>query len=389
MNPRVVAFAKDWEDVPTCITHVLREMGRSMPVLWINSIGTRGVRLSQPGDIKRVGRRLRALWRGAEVKENQLRVVSLLLIPRAKSSAARQFNRWLFRLQVESILETMGAGPIEYWCSVPNAVDLLPRLQPGDKIVYYCVDDWSKYHNLDGSWLADREAEMLRRADIVFTPARYLVSKCKEIAGDRVHYVPHGVEYARFARALDSHIPKAADIANFPRPVIGFYGNIYPWIDFKLVESLAVARPAWSFVIIGQVYCDISRLKAVPNIHILGRRDHDVLPDYCRGFDAAIIPYDMGHERMESVNPVKTRELLAAGVPIVASKMPELSEFGNDVMICKTVDEWLLALESQVQRHDRHEISGRQKGEDWREKVQTMRRVADRIDYRMPITRNA
>jgi glycosyltransferase involved in cell wall biosynthesis len=243
-------------------------------------------------------------------------------------------------------------------------------------VVYYCVDDWSKFHNLDGAWLARKEEELLRRTDIVFTPARYLEAKCRAIAGDRVHYVPHGVEYALFGRALAEETRIADDLAGLPRPLIGFYGNLHPWIDFDLVEQLAGARPAWSFVLIGEVFCDVSRLRRLANVHLLGRREHQRLPEYCKAFAAAVIPYDMRQPRMASVNPVKTRELLAAGVPIVAADLPELRGM-QDVCIARTADEWMGALERQIGRADRQAISRRMAEHDWSVVV---RRIRERVE---------
>jgi glycosyltransferase involved in cell wall biosynthesis len=185
--------------------------------------------------------------------------------------------------------------------------------------------------------------------------------------------MPHGVDHAKFAMALDPGTEIPADMVGLPKPIIGFYGNIYPWIDFGLVERLAAARPAWTFVMIGQVYCDVSRLQVLPNVRLLGRREHSQLPGYCKAFDAAIIPYDLKHPRMESVNPVKTKELLAAGVPVVAEDIPELSAYGRDVLTCSGVDEWLSALEAQIVRTDRKDISQRMKQEDWAGKVAEMR----------------
>lgn len=385
--PRIIAFTKDWNDVPTCTTHVLRCMARSMPVLWIESIGTRRPNLASGKDLARVWRKLRRAMAPAEIKENNLRVLTPALIPKTGSAAGRLANRWVMRRLIGRELRRMGEGPAEYWCFVPNAVDLLPK--PGSqgsvfgvqvgcpRVIYYCVDDWSAFHNLDGAWLAAKEAEMLKRADVVFTPARHLEEKCRRIAGNRVHYVPHGVEFDVFARALAPETRAPEDAIGLRRPRIGFYGNLHPWVDFALLGELARRKPEWSFILIGTVFCEVSMLEKLPNVHFLGRREHAELPAYCSAFDAAIIPYDMKQPRMESVNPVKTKELLAAGVPIVAADVPELRGYGDDVTICRGADEWIAALTKQIARRDRAEISRRVAGEDWAKKVAALRRIVE------------
>ena len=85
----------------------------------------------------------------------------------------------------------------------------------------------------------------------------------------------------------------------------------------------------------------------------------------------------MANPRMESVNPVKARELLAAGVPIVASQLPELEGMEPDVLCVNGVDAWIRALEQQALRADRHEISARRKVDDWTAKVQEIRQIVD------------
>ena len=421
----IIAFTKDWGDVPTCTTHILREMAKTIPVLWVESIGTRKPSLvSGSRDIGRVRRRLKLLFRGAEWKENHLWVLSPFLIPKPTRRWQVLVNRILFYLQERAALRKMKRrlssafsfqlSSLEYWPFVPNAVDLLPKPHPithhpspithhRPLVVYFCVDDWEKFHNLDAAYLGRKERELVARSDIIFTPAKYLVDKLERLVmqldgvgrgvpaapisdpsacgGARtlrptcVFHVPHGVEYGKFAAALDPATRIPDDVASLPHPVIGFYGNLHPWVDLDVLEHLIALRPSWSFVVIGHPYVSLSRFDRYTNAHFLGRREHDTLPAYCRAFDAAIIPYDLNNPRMDSVNPVKTRELLAAGVPVVAVDIPELRGFGDEVLRCRNRDEWLPAIERQLARTDRAAVSATVRNETWPRKVAEMRRM--------------
>ena len=399
----VVAFTKDWDDVPTCTTHILREMAKTMPVLWVSSIGTRKPNATSGKDLRRIIGRIVSGLRRSEWKENNLRVLKPILIPKAEAVLARWINRTVFAWYVKRELRQVrdpGYGEvhgdasrvtcnvqratIEYWCFVPNAVDLLPASSiqhPASRVVYYCADDWTQFHNLDGEWMAGKEMSLLGRADAVFVTSRYLESKFRDFriphSERRIHYMPHGVEYERFALALDKTKPVPDDVVGMPKPVIGFYGNLHPWVDFVVVKSIAQARPGWSFVLIGEEYTDVEALEALDNVHLLGRREHDCLHDYCRAFDVAIIPYDMTNPRMESVNPVKTKELLAAGLPVVASDVPELRGYGDDVLTCTGAEAWLEALDRQVVRDDHAEISRRVREESWENKVLAIRETIE------------
>lgn len=375
----IVAFTKDWDDVPTCTTHILRNMAETIPVLWVCSIGTRKPQARSGKDWRRLAGRVfsgfgRAVW-----KENRLRVLRPVLVPKAESRFGQWVNRRLFSWYLARELPRRFRGTVEYWCFVPNAVDLVPAAGSGNnKVIYYCADDWTKFHNLDGAWMDAKERRLVNRSDVVFATSRYLEEKLQGITGDAgpgVVYMPHGVDYGHFAQACDKGIPLPDDLAALPRPVVGFYGNLHPWVDFGLLAALAEARPRWSFALIGEVYRDVGTLRGIPNVHLLGRREHAALPDYCRGFDAALIPYDMSHPRMESVNPVKTKELLAAGVPVVASRVPELTGYGDRVLLCSGADAWLQALERQIAKspEDRLAISESVRGEDWSAKVRHIR----------------
>jgi len=384
--PTILAFTKDWNDVPTCTTHVLREMGKTMPVLWINSIGTRKPSLASPRDFRRVARRVWEGFRRADHKENQLSVLSPVVLPKAQSGFVKGLNRRLLAWAVGRETRRMGRENIELWAFIPNAVDFAGSLGE-KKIVYYCPDDWTKFTFLDANWINRCEQELLRKASVVFATSRYLVDKFRPIANDRVHYLPHGVNYELFSQALSSDLPIPADLAqirtsSLQSPIIGFYGNLYDWIDFDLLAELARLRPAWNFVMIGPVLADITRFQAIANVHFLGRREPDQLPAYCKGFDVALIPYRLTDPRMESVNPVKLRELLAAGVPVVATDVPEIRGLSQFAQIAHSPSQFITALAGFIDENHRNpnwrrEISEERRPDTWSNRVREIRRIVD------------
>jgi glycosyltransferase involved in cell wall biosynthesis len=66
----------------------------------------------------------------------------------------------------------------------------------------------------------------------------------------------------------------------------------------------------------------LQRLRALPNVHLLGRRPYSALPGYCKAFDVALLPF-VKNELTEYANPLKLREYLAAGLPVVSTDIPE------------------------------------------------------------------
>ena len=374
---RIIAFTKDWNDVPTCTTHILREMGKTMPVLWVNSIGMRRPQLRAGRDIRRIVQRIKRAFRGPSWIENQLSVLSPLVLPKANSQFIRSVNRQLLAGAVNRHLSTDKSSSRELWAFVPNAVDYLGCFNE-TKVVYYCVDDWTLFSNIDAKWITDCEHELLRRADVVFATSRFLEAKCRAVAGDRVHYMPHGVQYNHFATAVQPSTQIPSDLAAFRQPRIGYYGNIRDWIDFELLKQLATLRPSWSFIMIGPVSCDISTVATLPNVHFFSRREPAELPAYCKGFDVAIIPYRTNDVRMDAVNPIKLRELLAAGVPVVAADIPEVRGISQYVRTARSTEDYLTGLETFLAGNfNRAAISEERRTDDWPERVREIRRIVE------------
>lgn len=365
-----IAFTKDWNDVPTCTTHILRQIGKNEPVLWVESIGTRKPQLSQSRDLGRIINRLKRVWTPSSHKENHLSVLSPVLIPLATKPWEIKVNQSLFRFYLKR--EGLLAPDLElvFWCFIPSAIDLIQPFSDRAKIVYYCVDDWPKFENLPTDYITERENNTLNTATTIFATSLYLKNKCEQLTNQTIHYMPHGVPYETFATAIE---PTTSLPESFPKTdnkIIGFYGTINDWIDFDLIETLAQQKPEWEFLMLGPIYTDaIERFKTLKNVHFPGRVEYCDLPAWCKGFDVAIIPYNLKNPRMESVNPVKSRELLSAGVPVVAAALQDLVCLEPDISIAHSTDEWIQMLEKQVVRTDRTDISKRRQGDTWENKT--------------------
>ncbi|MGE5529349.1 MAG: glycosyltransferase [Patescibacteria group bacterium] len=211
-----------------------------------------------------------------------------------------------------------GPGPI-LWVSYPPHVRLLDRFRPR-LTVFDAVDAPAEEF---AHWAPD--VDLLRdRADLVFASSMALY---EAHAGrhPHVHLCPNAADYAHFARAASGgEIP--GDLARIPGPIVGFHGALATWIDWDLVAETAAANPDLSFVFVGPLYSGCERLPSGPNLHYLGHRDYRLLPNYIRGFNAAIIPFRQS-TLTEACNPIKLWEYLAAGKPVVATPLPEVRQF--------------------------------------------------------------
>ena len=136
---------------------------------------------------------------------------------------------------------------------------------------------------------------------------------------------------------------------NLPRPIVGFFGLIEQWIDLDLIDEIAVRRPQWSIVLIGRMAVPGHPVCNRPNVHLLGKRPYDELPAYGKAFDAAIIPYHLTQQVLHA-NPIKLREYLAMGKPVVSVSTPEIDKYADVVEIARSREDFIAKLDGVLCR---------------------------------------
>ncbi len=384
MPAGIVAFAKDWSEDPTSNHHVLRELARDRRVLWLNSVATRTPKLTSGRDLGKIRRKLGEFARGPVNVENDLWVFSPLVLPLPHLAAARAINQQILRATIRILRWRLGMGAFHLWTFLPNVADYVGSL--GEALsVYYCVDEWSMFSYVDRERTVSAERALLAKVDCVFA-INHALAASKRNHHDEVHISPHGVDHAVFARALDPGTAIPADIAGLPRPVIGFYGTIQDWVDLDLIAQVARARPAWSIVLLGQQLTDVSAVAGLPNVHLLGRRPHAELPAYCKGFDVGWIPYRI-NQRMTFVNPIKLREYLSAGLPVVSTAVPEVVHMAkhSPCAIAADAPATIAAIERALAENTperRRQRSAQMTSETWTARVDNLRTIVDDIARR-------
>jgi glycosyltransferase involved in cell wall biosynthesis len=380
--PGIIAFAKDWHEDPTSNHHVLRELARHRRVLWLNSVGTRTPKLSSGRDLGKIRRKLGEFARGPVNVENDLWVFSPLVLPLPHSAAARRLNRELLRMTIRALRWRLGMKDFHLWTFLPNVGDYVGSL--GESLsVYYCVDEWSLFSYLDKDETVRAERALLDKVDCVFAINGPLAD-AKRRANEETHVAPHGVDHASFARALEADVKIPAELAALPKPVIGFYGTLRDWVDLDLIAAIARARPAWSIALIGQQLDDVAAVKGLANVHLLGRKPHEDLPAYCKGFDVGLIPYRID-ERMTFVNPIKLREYLSAGVPVVSTRVPEVERYAHVAQIADDAPGFIAAIERALANDSpaaRRQRSAAMAAETWPARVADVARIVEQIASR-------
>lgn len=338
----IICFAHDWEGDPTSKTHLMRILARRNRILWVNSVGMR-----RPTATRRDLRRLlakggRALRRPRAALPNLL-VADPPALPLPGVPAVDRLNAWLLAAWLRRLCRRHDLRRPILWTFLPNVVGLLGRLDPA-LVVYHCVDEYSEFAGAPRAALREMEQALARRADLVLASSERLAAERRPL-NPRTHFVSHGVDVEHFRAAL--RLAPPADLAALPRPVVGFVGLLAEWVDLGLLAAVARRLPHASVALIGRATTDLGPLAGLPNVHRLGPRPYAALPACCAGFDVGVIPFRL-NALTTRANPLKLREYLAAGLPVVSTPLPEVARYDGLVRLAEGEDAFVAAVEAAL-----------------------------------------
>ena len=339
----IIISSIDWSEIrqmPQQLATSLVESGHR--VLFIENTGVRAPRL---GDVARIGARIRN-WlkgtRGFSDAQDNLTVFSPLFIPLPYSRLVLAINHFLLSSVIgEWMRSNRFYNPVLItFLPTPLANSLIKDIDPA-LTIYYCANDMAG-GSTGAAPLRPYEDMFFAKADAVFCNSNSLLDRAEKFA-KKTFLFPAGVDFAKFESARNNcNVP--ADLAFIPRPIIGYIGAISGVFDQELLVNAAQALPEVSFVLIGPVYADISQLSTSPNIILLGKRPHNEVPAYIKGFDVALIPY-IKNSFTDAVYSCKLNEYLAMGASVVTTDLRELrmyvQQYGYVLQIAENQEEFV------------------------------------------------
>jgi beta-glucosidase/6-phospho-beta-glucosidase/beta-galactosidase/glycosyltransferase involved in cell wall biosynthesis len=213
----------------------------------------------------------------------------------------------------------------DVWLYSPMAFDLAQQLAPR-RLIYDVMDDLASFAKAP-SGLVLRQRRALAEADVVFTGGRSLHRGVLTQRRHHVHLHPSGVETTHYARS------KALREAH-PRPVAGYVGVLDERLDLELIARAAELLPDWTIRLVGPIAkIDASDLPQADNIEYGGMVAYAELPAVMAGFDVALMPFAL-NEATRAISPTKTLEYLAAGLPVVSTRVPDVvADFSAEVRL--------------------------------------------------------
>ncbi len=324
-RPLLICFAGDrWEGNPHSRHHLMRLFTRDFEVLFVEGIPMRSIVTVDRIEFGRVWRKLRA-GVGLRTPEPHLHVLSVLPIP-----PAGRLGNWMqlaaIRMQIAYARRRLRIdGPIVSWFSVPIAAPLRSRLGDRGSLFYY-QDRYDEFTGVDAGRLRALIAELARGCDASVATSQALADDLRRL-GARPVLAPHGVDVERFAGDPDP----PSDIAGLERPLVGYVGIIDDYLSLDAIRATAERLQRGTVVVVGRANTDVSTLQH-PRISMLGFRPYETIPAYLAAFDCCISPFQVSR-LTTAVNPIKLREYLAAGRPVVSTPVPAVLEYRDVVAV--------------------------------------------------------
>lgn len=313
--PHLVVFSDDWGRHPSSSQHLVRELLPRWKVDWINTIGTRRPSLSI-ADARRALEKVRA-WtkRSADANEDaapaatheNLTVHAPIHWPGFANRIERGLNARIFDAKLRPLLER--ADAIVTTASI--TADIAARTRERNW-VYYCVDDLSEWPGLDAEALRAMEIDLLPSMSRIVAVSEHLRRRLASL-GRESELLTHGIELAHWSR-----VAARAPRARREKPVAVFWGNADKRLDTEIV--LALARSCELHMVGPRSELD-PRVENDANIRWRGSVPYARLPEIALECDVLVMPYaDLAVTR--AMQPLKLKEYLATGLPVVATPLP-------------------------------------------------------------------
>lgn len=336
-----VVFADDWGRHPSSCQHLFRRIIPHAQVIWVNTIGLRTPRVNLH-DFQRTMQVIGAWVRpGAYTRNSYDRgqvdhtadgltitrfndaglphILSPVMWPSFRGARSSAFNHRLLSRAVNKALRQLAPGKHPILVSTSPTVPGLFRDDAFRRKIYYCVDDFTHWHGVDGRAVHRLEQETLDACDLMIASSTSILESRSSLANAST-LLTHGVDLAHFSHAKRD---PASPLATLPHPLVGMFGVFDRRVDGQALKNAALLSPHATFVILGPVVDrDPGEFRDVSNIRFMGNVPYSELSGHVGHFDLCVLPYVVD-ETTRNINPLKLKEYLATGKPVIVSPLPE------------------------------------------------------------------
>ena len=351
---------------------IMRRLAQRWPVLFVNSLGVRMPSLKDNHlFLQRIGRKLKSLGNGLVNVENQFWVFSPVMVPGA---TGQKLSSWALGPQIRLAAAHAGIRNPVLWIHCPAGAALASDY-PCAATVMQRTDRFEAFPEADPAVVGLQIARLKASADLaIYASPALMADERGEVRAQAL--VTHGVDLDMFAAAGDWSLPAPTDIAHVSRPRIGFIGGIDAHtFGIDLFLGVARAMPQHQFVMVGGCslpdgWCGLA------NVHFTGRKPYDEVARYMAAMDALIMPWN-DSEWIKACNPIKLKEYLAVGRPVVSTDFPAIGEWRDLLAVADDVPGFVAAIHAALSapRPNCDDVLRRLRPESWNAKADDVRRA--------------
>lgn len=371
----IVCFASGdwWVMTPGSCRKIMERFSQTNKVIFVNTISPTLPKVASEGFAYRLLRKIPSLVLFLRKPLPNIYVFTPIVLPTKGHTIVRKANFVLLLLQLKCLLLILNVRKPIFWIENLAAADLLSEFETACTI-YYCSDKFdASRHLVSKDTLKTQDFVLTHRSDAIICVSKMLY-RAKKNLRRHVFYLPHAVDYDHFSSVSSDDHSVPDDIKGVKHPIIGYFGSLSDSNDLDILEFCATKRPDWSFTLIGRTMgSDFEKLRQLPNVHFLGFKDYQNIPQYAGHFDVCLLFWKIT-EWIKFCNPVKTKEYLAMGKPIVSVPIPEIEEaFSDIVAVAATKEEFLEAINHELltdSPEKQRERMSRVSGDTWEHYVE-------------------
>lgn len=320
-------------------------------VIFVNSISMGLPGLAHKDLLPRIKRKLGSYSKLARQTDEGITVVSPASLPFFGTAAARAMNRQVIGAQIRRLAKSRGLTKPILWIAIPTAAEMIGEFDES-AVVYHVSDKYDANtmdHATDPALIRRLHEHAIEAADLVFYSGRKLFDEATE-GRDHSHLLEQGVDFERWSKVRSLTV--APQIESIPRPRIGYFGAIEPWLlDQELIKKAARERPSWHWVLIGNLSRGVE-VQGLANTHFLPPVAYEELPHYAAGFDVCVLPWETEQAFTSYGSAIKVREYLATGKPVVISPLPEYESMKDVLRIARSREEFLRLIDEALTETD-------------------------------------
>lgn len=382
-NTIVVLSTADWNTkYLTNKQHTAKEFARAgFKVVYIESVGLRSPKISSSLDLSRIISRawsgFKTFILGPNEVEKNIFVVSPLVSPFFKKvKMVKVFNSILLNYLIKRVI---GNEQHIIWSYHPYIMDVVLK-RKHEKLVYHCVDDLSSVPGVDELSFNKMERDFLSHCDYVFVTAPKLKERCERY-NPKVTYLSNVVDYEHFSKSQVLH--ESNDVKR-----IVYHGVLSDFkLDFPLLNLIVKDNPQYEFILVGeeregQASSMLEEISRSTNVRRIGYVPYSELPDVLSQCDLGILPSQI-NDYTNSMFPMKFYEFIAAGLPIVSTKLHAIKDIESPYVerFSSTIEFSIVAEKligrGKIPMADRELLIGKN---TWKERTSIMLNIIDELD---------